>query len=148
VNTQRILAALDAEIARLQEARNLIADFTSVESGRGRRVARLAVHPAKRRVLSSAAREKIAAAQRRRWAKQKTAKKAAPGEKPAKTVRRQKTASTRKASAKAKKTVQVTKLPARTRPERKPRAAKNATAGNALSSRAEVVAVNKPELPA
>jgi hypothetical protein len=149
VNTQEIVTALDAEIARLQEARKLIAQVTSVEDGRRPTKARPAVQLTMRRVLSPEARKKIAAAQRRRWAKQKSAKKAAPLKKAAKTVQGRKAISTKKAPAKAaktaKKTVHVKKIPSKTRSERKPRTAKKAVAANTLSSRAEVVAVNKPE---
>jgi hypothetical protein len=66
VNIEEIATALDAEIARLQQARDAIAGF----SANGRRPASSAFQ-AKRRSLSAAAREKIAAAQRKRWAKQK-----------------------------------------------------------------------------
>jgi hypothetical protein len=60
-------SSIDAEIVRLQQVRNLIA---------GADISSLA--PKKttgKRVMSAKAREKIAAAQRKRWAKQKKAKK-------------------------------------------------------------------------
>jgi hypothetical protein len=69
VNTEELLAAIDQEIARLQNARNLLAG--SGETGRrGRPPATGKKQPAKR-VLSAAARQKIADAQRKRWAAQK-----------------------------------------------------------------------------
>lgn len=67
-----IILALDEEIARLRQARDLLS--------RGRQVAgRLNLahgneHERPKRVLSAAARARIAAAQRKRWAKQKAAK--------------------------------------------------------------------------
>jgi hypothetical protein len=72
VKTTEILAAIDAEIARLQEARDALAGLSGPKR-RGRPSASaLASHTTnKKRVLSAAAREKIAAAQRKRWAKQK-----------------------------------------------------------------------------
>lgn len=72
VKTTDILAALDAEIARLQQARNALAGVSGTKR-RGRPPASVPPRKTakKKRVLSAAAREKIAAAQRRRWAKQK-----------------------------------------------------------------------------
>jgi hypothetical protein len=55
-----IIAEIDAEIARLQQARVALAGV----SGNGRRGRR-------RRKLSAEARRKISLAQKRRWAKQK-----------------------------------------------------------------------------
>jgi hypothetical protein len=71
VTTEQIIAAIDAEIARLQLARALIApsvtptapdQFATAISNLGKR---------KARKLSAEARERIAAAQRKRWAEQK-----------------------------------------------------------------------------
>jgi hypothetical protein len=72
VTTTEILAALDTEIARLQEARNALAGLSGAKR-RGRPSASALGNQTnnKKRVLSAAAREKIAAAQRKRWAKQK-----------------------------------------------------------------------------
>jgi hypothetical protein len=56
VNTNEIITALDTEIARLQEARMILAGGPAAT---------------KRRILSPEARAKIAAAQRKRWAKAK-----------------------------------------------------------------------------
>jgi hypothetical protein len=69
VDIQEIATAIDAEIARLQQARDAIAGFSSD----ARRIGRPSVSPTRKakRTLSAAAREKIAAAQRKRWAKQK-----------------------------------------------------------------------------
>ena len=62
----RIITQIDAEIGRLKEVRALLA--TNCSKG--------ASKPARKRSrLSAAARKKIADAQRKRWAKQKAAKK-------------------------------------------------------------------------
>ena len=112
MNTKEIITALDAEIVRLQHARSLI-----VGSGEPKRRGRPAKSPPstvpapKKRRLSPEARKKIAAAQKKRWAKQKAAK-----------------------------PVQVTKVPAKKQPEKRVRAVKKGTAQNALSSRSETVA--------
>lgn len=60
VNTSKLVSELDKQIARLREARNLLAG-DSIAKSRGRK-------PAKKRVLSAEARAKMAAAQKRRWA--------------------------------------------------------------------------------
>jgi predicted 2-oxoglutarate/Fe(II)-dependent dioxygenase YbiX len=72
VKITEILAALDAEIARLQEARNALAGLSGAKR-RGRPSASASPNETntKKRTLSAEAREKIAAAQRKRWAKQK-----------------------------------------------------------------------------
>jgi hypothetical protein len=112
VNTQEILTALDAEIARLQHARSLItASAEPKRRGRPAKSAPSAVPAANRRRLSPEARKKIAAAQKKRWAKQRAAK-----------------------------PVQVTKVPAKKQPEKRVRAVKKGTAQNALSSRSVTVA--------
>jgi hypothetical protein len=75
MNAQDIVSAIDAEIARLQSARSLLAGTVTKLRGRRRKSEFMTLAPAlKRRTLSSAARKKIAAAQRKRWAKQKAAK--------------------------------------------------------------------------
>jgi hypothetical protein len=72
VKTTEILAAIDAEIARLQEARNALAGLSGAKRrGRPSASASTSETTRKKRVLSAAARAKIAAAQRKRWAKQK-----------------------------------------------------------------------------
>lgn len=62
MTTTKIIAAIDAEIARLEQAKMLL---NGVSSG--------AVKPARKvkRILSPEARARIAAAQKKRWAKQK-----------------------------------------------------------------------------
>lgn len=66
-----IIAELDAEITRLQQVKSLLSGQSSNDGHGAARGSRAGG----KRVLSAAARAKIAAAQRRRWAKQrKTAK--------------------------------------------------------------------------
>jgi hypothetical protein len=75
VNTQEIITALDAEIARLQHARSVIASSGEAKRrGRPAKSAPSTVPAPKKRKLSPEARKKIAAAQKQRWAKQKAAK--------------------------------------------------------------------------
>ena len=64
VNTSALVSELDKQIARLREARNLLAGDSSV----GRRGRKSARKPGKKRNLSAEARAKMAAAQKRRWA--------------------------------------------------------------------------------
>ena len=59
MTTEAILAAIDAEIERLQNVRDLLTETT-----KGNTAA-----PRKRRTLTAAARKRIADAQRKRWAK-------------------------------------------------------------------------------
>jgi hypothetical protein len=65
METTQILAEIDNEIRRLQDARALLAG-TSTKGHSG---------PRKKRHLSAEARARIADAQRKRWAKQKRAAK-------------------------------------------------------------------------
>jgi len=65
MTTDRILAAIDDEIARLNEVRALLS------SSAGAAKLKPATEGRKRRRLSAVARKKIAEAQRKRWAKQK-----------------------------------------------------------------------------
>jgi hypothetical protein len=71
----QILKAIDEEIARLRQAREILADG---RTSAGRKTAANAVIPKtrSRRKLSAKARRAIADAQRRRWAKVKSQKKA------------------------------------------------------------------------
>jgi hypothetical protein len=67
MDTTELLSVIDSEIARLQEARALLAGQNGqIRPGR---------KPAKKRTMSTEGRARIAAAQRARWAKQKRAKK-------------------------------------------------------------------------
>jgi hypothetical protein len=76
-----IIAELDAEISRLEQARAVLGQIATPEAPK-QASARTAKSP-KQRKMSAEARERIAAAQRKRWAKQKATKSepAAPAEK-------------------------------------------------------------------
>lgn len=72
MDTQSILAAVSEEIARLEQVKTLLS------AGTGRVPATsfpFGAKPHKKRVMSKEARERIAAAQRKRWAAQKKAAK-------------------------------------------------------------------------
>ncbi len=69
VNTQSIIAALDAEIAKLQNARKLLALNGKVDVIVSKHVAKNATaKKVKKRILSPEARARIAEGQRKRWA--------------------------------------------------------------------------------
>lgn len=73
MDSDQIIAEMDSEIARLTQASNLLA-------GRDSRSYNTVIpinKPRKKRRLSADARARIAAAQRKRWAAQKKAAKAA-----------------------------------------------------------------------
>ena len=88
MNTEAIIEALDTEIARLLEVKALLAasngvSLTGVLKRGPRRPKKAAsvVAPKQRKGISPEARERIAAAQKARWAKvRKAAKKAAKAE--------------------------------------------------------------------
>ena len=76
MSREQILSAIDEEISKLQQARKLLQSSGGSKlvsglssSGNGRKTRA-------RRTLSPEARARIAAAQKRRWAKQKAASKA------------------------------------------------------------------------
>lgn len=72
MDTSELIANIDDEIARLTEVRALLAD--GVRRGRGRSATPFgygANRPRKRRRMSAEGRARIAAAQKKRWAKQK-----------------------------------------------------------------------------
>ena len=73
-----ILESLDAEIGRLQQARALLTDLdspppSSPRRGRPKGATTATPQTPKKRTLSPEARERIAAAQRERWAKKQQA---------------------------------------------------------------------------
>jgi hypothetical protein len=72
MHTRDILAALNAEIAQLRSVRYLLADSASTKR-RGRPLG--SSSHSKKRTMSAAGKKRIAEAQRKRWAKQKAAKK-------------------------------------------------------------------------
>jgi hypothetical protein len=67
---ENILAQIDSEIARLTQARALLASLGSAPTTSGRKAAKTAAKAKtrKKRVLSADARKRIADAQRKRWA--------------------------------------------------------------------------------
>jgi hypothetical protein len=70
-----IVADIDAEISRLQQVRRLLAGIpVAVSKGNG--PTGVALGGRKRKKMSASARAKISAAQKKRWAKAKSAKKA------------------------------------------------------------------------
>lgn len=79
MNTAKMIAALDEELARLRQVRDLLAGGIPDEPvkrkrGRPAKTAVKTVAPVvKKRNLSDEARQRIAEAQKRRWAAQKNA---------------------------------------------------------------------------
>ena len=67
---ENILAQIDSEIARLTQARALLASLGSASTTSGRKAAKTSAKAKtrKKRVLSADARKRIADAQRKRWA--------------------------------------------------------------------------------
>ena len=67
-----ILAQIDAEIARLTQARSVLANLGTVPVSASKKTANpVKAKKRKKRVLSPEARKRIADAQRKRWAAQK-----------------------------------------------------------------------------
>jgi hypothetical protein len=99
---ENLISEIDAEIARLEQVRALLSGTTSrAAKKRGRPAGVAPVTKPAKRVMSAEARERIAAAQRKRWAKQKraTAKQVA-------SAKRAKKGSAKKAAAKTAKPVE------------------------------------------
>lgn len=69
MDTESVVAQIDAEIAKLQQARAALLD-----TGTTTKVKTAKAKPAKRRKMSAAGRKAIADAQRARWAKVKEKK--------------------------------------------------------------------------
>jgi hypothetical protein len=75
VEVNRIIAEIDAQISKLQQARALLAETTSAHTGRGRpkgskNAAASAKTPRKRK-LSAEGRKRIADAMKKRWAERR-----------------------------------------------------------------------------
>ncbi len=103
---ENLISEIDAEIARLEQARALLSrSGAPAPKRRGRPAGAAPTHKPAKRVMSAEARERIAAAQRKRWAKQKAAAKQA-AKAPAKAAKK---ASAKKAAAKAAKSVAAQK---------------------------------------
>jgi hypothetical protein len=76
MSTEALVSAIDEELARLKQVRNLLAGGGGENIPSQFQTHKKLGRPAKKkRVLSAEAREKIAAAQRKRWAAQKKAAK-------------------------------------------------------------------------
>lgn len=77
MDTKTLVIQIDLEIARLQQARNLLAGSnTSAKSRRGRPSTKPASStPVKKRIMTPEGKARIAAAQKKRWAAQKKAEK-------------------------------------------------------------------------
>jgi len=73
-----ILNAIDEEIARLRQARAMLTDSGKTSAGKTGASSSVPATVKGRRKLSGKARHAIAEAQRKRWAKVKSQKKAAP----------------------------------------------------------------------
>jgi hypothetical protein len=67
---ENILAQIDSEIARLKQARALLANIGTAATPSGRKATKASAKakPRKKRFLSADARKRIADAQRKRWA--------------------------------------------------------------------------------
>jgi hypothetical protein len=145
MDREKLLTALDTEIARLQEARAAIAGISIPKrvSRPSATTAKATRSAPKKRTLSAAARKRIADAQKKRWAAQKKAATKAATKQI--TAKKQKKAAGKKVAKKVlKKTtkeVTVTRIPPKKQREREPRGPKKAPAGNALSGKSGVVAV-------
>jgi hypothetical protein len=74
MDTTKLIAEIDAEIARLQQVKSLLTDTITKRSAGRSKISEAASARQKRR-LSPEARERIAAAQRKRWATVKRAAK-------------------------------------------------------------------------
>jgi hypothetical protein len=129
MNRYDIIAALDAEIRRLQEARSAITLSSSTGVGRPQAASRPAA-TLKRKGISEAGRKRIAEAQRKRWAAQKVAKR----------VETRKEARQPGKNTVKNTIVAVTRLPPK-QPRERTRAQRSAAITNALSSRTGTVAV-------
>lgn len=144
MNLTEIIAHLDFEISRLQQAKAILADVSvaPLKGKLGRPVAAktVATHvvPAapslpEKRTLSAAARDSIAAAQKKRWAKVKRAAKKA-----AKAVTLPATKAAAKQAPPIKKVV----------PTRKPAPAKKPNVGKKVAAKKNTVSRNVPSAPA
>ena len=132
MNRHEIIAALDSEIQRLQEARLAITRSSSTRVGRPQ----AAIRPAasrKRKGISEAGRKRIAEAQRKRWA--------------AKRVETRKEVRRSEKNAGKNTSVAVTTIPPK-QPRERTRIQRSATVANALSSRTGTVAVPAKKLAA
>jgi hypothetical protein len=75
MGSQSIIAAIDKEIARLREVRKVLARNGKIAEPKQGSKAAVAAKKTSKRKLSPEARERIAAAQRKRWAAARKASK-------------------------------------------------------------------------
>jgi hypothetical protein len=75
MGSQSIIAAIDKEIARLRDVRKVLARNGKIAEPKRASKAGIAVKKKAKRKLSPEARERIAAAQRKRWAAARKANK-------------------------------------------------------------------------
>ena len=75
MGSQSIIAAIDKEIARLREVRKVLARNGKISEPKPGSKAGVAAKKTSKRKLSPEARERIAAAQRKRWAAARRASK-------------------------------------------------------------------------
>ncbi len=75
MGSQSIIAAIDKEIARLREVRKVLARNGKIAEPKRGSQAGVAAKKKAKRILSPEARERIAAAQRKRWAAARKANK-------------------------------------------------------------------------
>jgi hypothetical protein len=79
VDHQTIISAIDAEIAKLQQVRSLLANGGNPDVVTARKIVKkVSVKQPKKRVMSPEARKRIGDAQRKRWAAAKEANAATP----------------------------------------------------------------------
>lgn len=71
VDVKEIVAEIDAEISRLQQARTLLSGEAAVKRGPGRKKAVAVAAVPKKRKLTPEGRKRIAEAMKRRWAERK-----------------------------------------------------------------------------
>ena len=73
MDTTEVIQSIDAEIARLEKARELLSGHVNTPAKRGRVSSKpiATPKPLKRRKMSAEGRARIAAAQKARWAKAK-----------------------------------------------------------------------------
>jgi hypothetical protein len=79
MESQSIISAIDAEIAKLEQVRELLANDAGLDRvKRGARPTTVAAKKAVKRTMSPEGRKRVADAQRKRWAAAKTLKAAVP----------------------------------------------------------------------
>jgi hypothetical protein len=148
-----IIAELDAEISRLEQARAVLGQ-NATSKGSNQAAAPAAISPTKRKI-NAAARKRIAAAQRKRWAEQKAQSEPAQPTKKSvlakKRVASKMSAAGRKSIAAAQRkrwaAIKAAKSASKGAPARKAVPAKKAAAKNTATSKAKMKKAD-PQKPA